>query len=146
MLDLGSVSSWTTAVVPAGGDDRADHPDPGHNRHSDPDAVRGAAVDLDRLVEVGRRRGDHLRHHCRDPGGKGKVLVRSQLVELLLGQLGLDELATERADLELEPLVLAERSAVVDGPGEEVSDRVEDRSNDPLDRSEGVARYRCGPS
>ena len=36
-------------------------------------------------VEIGRRRGDHLGQDLGDPVDEGKVLLRSQLVELLLG-------------------------------------------------------------
>src|ERR1019366_749273 len=119
-------------------DDRAHEPDTRDDRHPDSHPVGGAAVDLDREIEIGRRRGDDLCEDLRNPVGKGKSLFCAQLVELLLSLLGLDELATELADLELQALVLRQRAAVVDDPGEQVSHRMQHRRDPPLHRRQHV--------
>ena len=110
MSKVGSVRSCTVLRLAGDGDDPADEPGAGDHRHAHGDAVVGALVDLDGVLEVGERAADH-------PGDRRVGMSVQRLDVLELGELAASRLdvgrlggvALDLGDLLAQPLVLVAR-------------------------------------
>ena len=116
--------------------DAADQARAGDDRHVDRDAVVRALVELERVLEVRERTGDHTGIDAAECRPLRDLVEVGDHLELLLGVLLLRLLAPQRVDLGPELLVLLADVVVVPQAVPRVAHRAEDPLGTVPDRAE----------